>query len=381
LSTQPKKTPDSDAGETVKRVTGVSLVGGKYVFVRGLGERYSNARLNGSTIPSPEPEKKIVPFDLIPANMIENIITIKTFMPDQPGTFGGRLVDIKTKEFPDQFVLSFTVGSGFNTQTHFKGNVPNYPGGRLDFLGIDDGERRLPAGLPNLRLATSTLSDQVEVARRLGNLFEPTTGRYAPNTTFSVAMADQLRIAGLPVGYIASLGYSSDATFRESELLFPSLAQITDPNETRPLYSYPNAQVASYNVSWGTLFNLSARINENNKVGLKTTYNRTMEDETFTAVGTKFLTDAGKVLSTRLRYVERELFSSQLSGNHYLNWLAKSEFNWIASLATAYRSEPDNRETAYVQDDPTVGDRIGFSFDNAAGRNLRFFCRPKRPCH
>ncbi|MFQ3598386.1 MAG: TonB-dependent receptor [Chloroherpetonaceae bacterium] len=367
-----KKTPDSDAGETVKRVTGVSLVGGKYVFVRGLGERYSNTRLNGVTVPSPEPEKKIVPFDLIPANMIENIITIKTFMPDQPGTFGGGLVDIKTKEFPDQFVMSVTVGSGFNTQTHFKNTIPSYSGGRFDFLGIDDGTRRLPTGLPNLRLGSATVQDEVTVARALGNNFEPTTGTYFPNTSFSLAIADQIRFAGLPIGYIASAGYGSDATFKKSELRFPSLGQIRGTDD-RFTFEYPDAQIATYNVSWGTLFNVSARVNENNKLGVKTTYNRTMEDETFKATGTKILTDAGLARSTRLRFVERTLFSSQLSGNHYLNWLAKSEFNWIASYSTASRSEPDNRETAYVQDDPTVGDGLGFSFDNAAGRNLRFF--------
>jgi hypothetical protein len=368
-----KKTPDSDAGETVKRVTGVSLVGGKYVFVRGLGERYSSARLNGVTIPSPEPEKKIVPFDLIPANMIENIITIKTFMPDQPGSFGGGLVDIKTKEFPDQFVLNLTIGSGFNTQTHFKNSIPSYKGGKLDFLGIDDGTRNLPSGLPNLRLASSTLEDQVTVARRLGNNFEPTAGSYFPNTNFSIAVADQIKVAGLPLGYIASLGYSSDAVFREVNFLFPSLETIQQGGE--PLYSYPNAKIATYNVNWGGLLNFTSRLNENNKLGLKTTYNRTMEDETFEAIGTKNLANAGRVKATRLRFIERALFSSQLSGNHYLGWLSKSEFNWITAFSTAYRNEPDNRETAFIEEFETVpgGEGYGFSFDNSAGRNLRFF--------
>ncbi len=368
-----KKTPDSDAGETVKRVTGVSLVGGKYVFVRGLGERYSNARLNGVTIPSPEPEKKIVPFDLIPANMIENIITIKTFMPDQPGTFGGGLVDIKTKEFPDQFVLSFSSSMGFNTQTHFKNDIPNYPGGRLDFLGIDDGTRNLPAGLPNLRLRSATVEDQATVARLLGNNFQPGRGSYFPNTGLSIAVADQISIGSIPFGYIASAGYSSDAVFKKVKFFFPSLETIQKGGE--PLYEYPDAKIASYNVSWGTLLNFTSRLNDNNKLALKTTYNRTMEDETFEAIGTKNLANAGRVKATRLRFVERQLFSSQLSGNHYLNWLGKSEFNWITAYSTAVRNEPDNRETAFIEEFERVdgGEGYGFSFDNSAGRNLRFF--------
>ncbi|MFN3637261.1 MAG: TonB-dependent receptor domain-containing protein [Chloroherpetonaceae bacterium] len=368
-----KKTPDSDAGETVKRVTGVSLVGGKYVFVRGLGERYSNARLNGVTIPSPEPEKKIVPFDLIPANMIENIITIKTFMPDQPGSFGGGLVDIKTKEFPDQFVLSFTAGTGFNTQTHFKNNIPNYPGGKLDFLGIDDGTRNLPSGLPNLRLGSATLNDEVTVARLLGNNFQPTTGAYFPNTSFSLAAADQIRFGSIPIGYIASLGYGSDAVFKRTKFFFPSLETIQQGGEA--LYNYPDAKIATYNVSWGALLNFTTRLNDNNKLSLKTTYNRTMEDETFEAIGIKNLANSGRVKTTRLRFIERQLLSSQLSGNHYLNWLAKSELNWIAAYSTAMRNEPDNRETAFIEEVEVVpgGEGYGFSFDNSAGRNLRFF--------
>lgn len=368
-----KKTPDSDAGETVKRVTGVSLVGGKYVFVRGLGERYSNARLNGVTIPSPEPEKKIVPFDLIPANMIENIITIKTFMPDQPGSFGGGLVDIKTKEFPDQFVLSFSSSLGLNTRTHFKNDVPNYPGGKLDFLGIDDGTRNLLSGLPNLRLVGSTVEEQTTVARLLGNNFQPLSGSYFPNTSFSIAAADQITVGTFPIGYIASLGYGSDAVFKEVNFFFPSLETIQQDGE--PLYEYPNAKSATYNVSWGTLLNFTARLNDNNKFSLKTTYNRTMEDETFEAIGTKSLANAGRVKATRLRFVERQLFSSQLSGNHYLNWLAKSELNWITAFSTAMRNEPDNRETAFIEEPEPVpgGEGYGFSFDNSAGRNLRFF--------
>lgn len=368
-----KKTPDSDAGETVKRVTGVSLVGGKYVFVRGLGERYSNARLNGVSIPSPEPEKKIVPFDLIPANMIENIITIKTFMPDQPGSFGGGLVDIKTKEFPDQFVLSFSSSMGFNTQTHFKSDILNYPGGGLDFLGIDDGTRNLPSGLPNLRSVTATVDDQATAARLLGNNFQPGRGAYFPNTSFSIAAADQINIGAIPFGYIASVGYGSDATFKEVNFYFPSLETIQQDGE--PLYAYPNAKIATYNVSWGALLNFTSRLNDNNKIALKTTYNRTMEDETFEAIGTKNLANAGRVKSTRLRFIERQLFSSQLSGNHYLNWLGKSELNWIAAYSTALRNEPDNRETAFIEEQGSVpgGEGYGFTIDNSAGRNLRFF--------
>ncbi|MGH7537231.1 MAG: TonB-dependent receptor, partial [Gemmatimonadales bacterium] len=101
-SEQIAKSPDGDAGEAVRRVSGVTVQDGKYVFVRGLGERYTTTSLNNARIPSPEPDRKVVPFDLFPSNLLESITTAKTFTPDQPGDFSGAAVNLKTREFPLQ---------------------------------------------------------------------------------------------------------------------------------------------------------------------------------------------------------------------------------------------------------------------------------------
>ena len=95
------KSPDGDAAQAVGRVSGVSVQDGKYVFVRGLGDRYTQTSLNGARIPSPEPEKKVVPLDMFPTGLLQTITTIKTFSPDQPGDFSGAQVDIQTREFPN----------------------------------------------------------------------------------------------------------------------------------------------------------------------------------------------------------------------------------------------------------------------------------------
>jgi len=108
------KSPDSDAGQAVQRVAGVTVQEGKFVFVRGLGERYTTTELNGSRIPSPEPDRKVVPLDLFPSTLLEGITTSKTFTPEQAGDFSGASVNIKTREFPARRVLSVTVGGGFN---------------------------------------------------------------------------------------------------------------------------------------------------------------------------------------------------------------------------------------------------------------------------
>ncbi|MCB0258309.1 MAG: carboxypeptidase-like regulatory domain-containing protein, partial [Calditrichaeota bacterium] len=134
----------SDAADAMSRVTGASVVGGKYVYVRGLGDRYSNTQLNGAELPSADPDKKAVQMDLFPSNLLDNIVTQKTFTPDQPGNFSGGIVNIGTKSFPDGFTLKFSTTSSYNTRSTFSDNILTYPGGDLDWLGMDDGTRDIP---------------------------------------------------------------------------------------------------------------------------------------------------------------------------------------------------------------------------------------------
>lgn len=357
-----KKTPDSDAGDAIKRTTGVSVMGGKYVFVRGLGERYSNTQLNGVNIPSPEPEKKVVPMDIIPASLIENIVTIKTFLPDQPGTFAGGLVRIKTKEFPDQFQVNASVSSGLNSNAHFT-DIPGYDGGGLDFLGIDDGNRELP------NVGDLTGANRSALANALGqfnnNTYLPTNRKYFLNQGYSVSVADQLNLMDLPVGFIANLTYSSGAKFKEQKSFFPRLAD----NEYEYLW---NSQIATYDVNWGGVLNFTTKLNKDNKIGLKTTYNRTAEDESMLTLGNSFYETNNQsevIRTTRLRFVERQMWSSQLSGSHYLGALAKSEFEWKMQYASAKRYEPDNRETQYLYNE----NQDVYTFNNDFRRNGRFF--------
>ncbi len=358
-----KKTPDSDAGDAIKRTTGISVMDGKYVFVRGLGERYSNTQLNGVNIPSPEPEKKVVPFDIIPANLIENIVTIKTFLPDQPGTFAGGLVRIKTKEFPDEFQLNFGASSGINTNAHFT-DILTYNGGSTDFLGIDDGTRELP-NVGSLVRGSAKGSERANALAQFNNENPfPVSGRYLPNQSYSLSIADQINMGPLPLGYIANLTYSTGHSYKSQYSFFPTIDQGND-------FTYRwNTDIASYNVNWGGVMNFTTKLNSDNKIGLKSTYNRTAEDEVLLAYGnTRMPDDTFLNRTSRVRFVERQMWSTQLSGNHYFDWLAKSDLEWKAQYASAKRHEPDNRETYYYDD--FTG--YGFRFDPDSRRNTRFF--------
>src|SRR5690606_16229897 len=113
-SEQISRSPDGDAAAAVQRVSGVTVQDGKYVTVRGLGERYTTPSRHGARLPSPEPERKVVPLDLFPSGLLQSITTSKNFTPDLSGDFSGAQVDIRTREFPANRQLSYSRGMGAN---------------------------------------------------------------------------------------------------------------------------------------------------------------------------------------------------------------------------------------------------------------------------
>ncbi|MDZ7624084.1 MAG: carboxypeptidase-like regulatory domain-containing protein [Ignavibacteriaceae bacterium] len=151
-----KQSGSDNAGDALKKVVGTSVVDGKYVFVRGLGDRYSSTQLNGAELPSTDPNRKSFQMDLIPSNLLDNIVTLKTFTPDKPGNFSGGIVDIGTKSFPERFTLKLSGGTSYNSQTTGNAEFLTYQGGNTDWLGIDDGTRGLPEIFndPNLKIPT-----------------------------------------------------------------------------------------------------------------------------------------------------------------------------------------------------------------------------------
>jgi hypothetical protein len=142
-----RRSPDRNTGEVLKRVPGTSIQEGKYLVVRGLADRYNQAMLNGILLSSTEPDRKTFSFDLFPAPMLDNIIMNKAFVPELPGEWAGGLVQVQTKEIPAAGFLNVQVGTGFNSETIGR-DFYEYKGGKLDWLGIENGTRDLPAAIP-----------------------------------------------------------------------------------------------------------------------------------------------------------------------------------------------------------------------------------------
>ena len=147
-SSEIERTGDDNIAVALTRLTGLSLVRGKYVYVRGLGERYSAATINGSGLPSPEPLKRVVPLDLFPTQIIESSVVQKTYSADMPGEFGGGIIEIKTKAVPSDRILDISFSSGYNNATSLDDGLL-YDGGKDDEYGYDDGIRDFPQFIKN----------------------------------------------------------------------------------------------------------------------------------------------------------------------------------------------------------------------------------------
>ena len=217
---------DDNIAIALTRLAGLSLVRGKYVFVRGLGDRYSSASLNGLNLPSPEPLRRVVPLDLFPTSIIESSVVQKTYSADMPGEFGGGMVEIKTKAVPLDRIFEFSASTSLNSATSLKDDGLMYDGGENN-LGYDDGIRSVPSSIQNainsnLKLDRSNFSS-IQLAN-FGRDFENSrlwviqSGEVPLDQSYSLTYGDSLdglgigRIIGIPsatMGFMVTGGYKN----------------------------------------------------------------------------------------------------------------------------------------------------------------------------
>lgn len=137
------RTGEGDIAGALQRVTGLSVVGSGFVYVRGLGDRYSSSLLNGSPLPSPEPLRRVVPLDIFPTNIVASALVQKSYSVNYPGEFGGGVVNLTTRAVPEETYLELEGSIGVDFETTGKLGYTYY-GSDLDWLGYDNGERDVP---------------------------------------------------------------------------------------------------------------------------------------------------------------------------------------------------------------------------------------------
>jgi outer membrane receptor protein involved in Fe transport len=352
------RTGDGDVGAAMKRVTGVSVEGGKYVYVRGLGDRYSKTNLNGAEIPGLDPNRNSVQLDLFPTNLINNIIVYKTFSPNLPGSFVGGYVDVETKDFPEERTFSFSSSLGYNSQATFNNNFLTYEGGSYDFLGFDDGTRQLPnlIDLQDREAVPARSFTNGLQAKRLTKVTDAfnknwTTQRQpAPlNQSMSVSYGDQKEIFGKPVGFLGSLSYSRSFDSYEDGIYGRySLTGSVENTNTLNQNIYLNDHHSQENVLWGAMLGGSVKLNNFNKIGITAIHNQNGTTSARELAGVK-PSDAGNLrfFTTALMYEQRSLSSAQLKGEHAFGAGEGLKVNWISSYTLSAMDQPDLRFFTY----------------------------------
>nr|WP_294876658.1 TonB-dependent receptor [uncultured Pedobacter sp.] len=342
-----KKSPDRSTGDVLKRVSGTTIQDNKFVIVRGLADRYNNASLDNSSLPSTEPNKKAFSFDIVPSGLIDNIVVNKTATPDLAADFAGGSIKIITKDVPDNNFFEVSLGSGYNTQSTFKEFFygPRYT---ENYFGFDGGFRQLPVSksFPKNTNATEALRgneaatikaiNQLPKVWKIGEHNAP----LSQNHQLSLGRVKDFKNGG-KFGAIVSL------TYRNSE--------STRPEVQRDYYTYHYSdRVNTFSSNIGAMANF-AYVQGKNKISFKNLYNRILDDKFTYRTGT----DDGR--SSDLKYyafdmVQKGIFKTSLDGDHQLT--EKNKLSWNLSFADITNNQPDQRKIGYLRnvgfrDDPS----------------------------
>lgn len=356
-----RRTPDRNTGDVLKRVSGASIQDNKYVVIRGLSDRYNQALINNAVMPSSEPDKKAFSFDVIPAAMIDNIIINKTATPDLPGEFAGGIVQINTKDIPSKDFLSVGVSLGFNTQSTFRDFVSN-PRSSTDWLGFDNGNRSLPAGLPSISGYRSlTDAQKIEETKKFQDgVYREVQRKALPVTTVNLTWGNTARFSnGGSFGTIISVYH------RQSNLIYDNVDRGRFEEVRSPIFEGTETQ-NRYAVTGGILANFTYKKGRH-KISWKNLFNQLYEDNYYT----RQLNNPGRLqdISLRSSFLNlRSLYSGQLEGEHILS-ASGIKFTWGGNLGYNHKSQPDFRTAQYAKS--SIGPDRAFELDDDDTR--RFF--------
>ena len=327
----------SDAAGALQKVTGVSVVGAGYVYVRGLGERYSSTQLNGAAIPTTEPDKRVVPLDMFPAGLIESINIAKTYSPDLPAEFSGGLVQIKTIEFPAQKMFTVSSKLGINTVTTANDFLTS-PGSGGDFWGFGAGSRALPSLIPaNARVITGQFTQQQiqGFGRSFSNNWQSTKAQARPAMDWSA-------VGG---GTFGRFGIVGALSFSNKPQTQNELQRYIRQGAGAPIIftNYENFREYTENARLGAVFNTAIRLTPSQKIIFRNTFTHDAEKSSREFSGYDGGLDSS-IQAQRLRYIQRSLFSTGVEGDHSFANLHNSLIHWQFTYSNSKRDEPDLRE-------------------------------------
>ena len=343
-SQQMSRTDDGDAASALRRVTGISVEGGKYVYVRGLGDRYSSTALNGAVIPGLDPNRNTVQMDLFPSNVIDNMIVYKTFSPELSADFTGGHIDVITKDFPERLTFQFSTSACYNANSSWNDEFLTHEGGKMDWLGYDDGTRDIPddalGTIPQLYFDNEQLDN---ITTSFNNIWAPKTNMTHMDHNHSISVGNQVNLFETPFGYFAGLSYNRNYNYYDKGVVGRYRLVGSNSENLNKDLEYKDRK-GTMEAIWGALLNLSYKFSNNHKLNANMMYNHSGTKLTRYMFGEVQSDGTGRFRQTRtLSFKERSLSSVQLKGEHYFEKAAKLKVDWILSFTFSNMLEPDLR--------------------------------------
>ncbi len=339
-----KRIGDNDLSQSIKRVTGVTVEGGKYVYVRGLGDRYTKTTLNGMSIPGLDPDVNAVQIDIFPSAVLENVAVYKSFSPNLYGDFAGGLVDVETKSFPDEKNTSISIGLQYIMGQTFNSDFTLYKGGNLDWLGIDDGTRKLPFSStspiprytlndPTLRTLTLSLNPQMAVESRTA----------LPGSRFSFNHGNQInKEDGRTFGYNIVFNYNNTFRFYDRFQQNFFLKDNNRDNTALQQQEAINGVIGRNEVQWSGMLSGAYKKGSNS---YKAMFLHSQSGESTASDRRSLQTEQNTALLIEdiLTYTQRSLSTLFLNGSHLLG---RTQIEWTNALTFSRVYDPDFRTTS-----------------------------------
>ncbi|NVK64811.1 MAG: carboxypeptidase-like regulatory domain-containing protein [Flavobacteriales bacterium] len=370
------------AVDAVATTPGASVEDGKNVYIRGLGDRYTKTILNGMDIPGLDPDRNSVQLDIFPTVLVDKITVYKTFTPNLSADFTGGLIDITTQDFPTKKTLYFKGGLGYNTNATFNPDFISYEGGSLDFLGFDDGTRRLPISssteIPHPALqdpVTATITQKFSETMATEKAFSFMNQNYAFATgnqkNFYVGGKKGKDSTRLTYGYNVVLNYRTSNTYFK-DVQYNEYIMETDPNQTELFRDRTSkGEQTESNVLWTALLGQSIKFGKS-KFSLTLFHTQNGTKSAANLRETNYDSNQAVLLKQGLQYSQRSVTNANITGTHFLDEKNKWKLIWKLSPTYSRISDPDIRSTAIEESDtPGPNGEVQYLWEESVGAEVR----------
>ena len=361
------RTQDTNAGEVIRRVPGVSLIDDKFVMVRGLSQRYNNVWVNGGAVPSSEADSRAFSFDIIPSSQIDNLTIVKSPTAEYPADYSGGFIIVNTKEIPAENSFSLSVGGNWNTASAFQ-DFAYSKGSATDFLAFDNGIRSIHGGInaslaPQLDANGSPIDNYATslLGNHLNNDWMVKSKKPLGDLKLAASLNHRWMLGGRTLGMLAALNYTNE--YRTYEKMENNLFGIYDAANDKPNYLRHSVDDQyNNNVRLGAMLNFTLLSkNGNHKYQFKNIFNQLATSRYTWRDGVSAQSNLER--SAEYYYRSRTTYNGQLTGKHTFT---SDALDWSIGYAYANRHLPDRRR--YLIDDALESGVYALSTGNDISR-------------